>query len=77
VGHKRSVIDQLSYSTPLVKEKLGDEGKPEMTTFFQRRIDHYGGIVIRKQTGVYLAKTPGKYQRNTETISVTAEITTQ
>lgn len=52
------LLTNYAYSTPLVKEKLGDEGKPEMTTFFQRRIDHYGGIVIRKQTGVYLAKDP-------------------
>ncbi|HBO34627.1 MAG TPA: hypothetical protein DD636_07840 [Anaerolineaceae bacterium] len=52
------LLTNYAYSTPLVKEKLGNEGKPEMTTFFQRRIDHYGGIVIRKQTGVYLAKDP-------------------
>lgn len=52
------LLTNYAYSTPLVKENLGDEGKTEMTTFFQRRIDHYGGIVIRKQTGVYLAKDP-------------------
>lgn len=54
------LLTNYAFSTPLVKEKLGEEGKPEMTTFFQRRIDHYGGIVIRKQTGVYLAKDPVK-----------------
>ena len=27
-----------------------------MRAFFQRRIDHYGGISIRKETGVYLAR---------------------
>ncbi len=54
------LLTNYSFSTPFVKEKLGDEGKPEMTAFFQRRIDHYGGILIRKQTGVYLAKDPIK-----------------
>ncbi len=52
------LLTNYAYSTPLVKEQLGDDGKPEMTAFFQRRIDHYGGISIRKQTGVYLAKNP-------------------
>lgn len=52
------LLTNYAYSTPLVKEKMGDDGKPEMTAFFQRRIDHYGGILIRKQTGVYLAKEP-------------------
>ena len=47
-----------AYSTPLVKENLGTEGKTEMSAFFQRRIDHYGGIQIRKQTGVFLARDP-------------------
>ncbi len=52
------LLTNYAYSTPLVKEQLGSEGKPEMTAFFKRRIDHYGGILIRKQTGVYLAKDP-------------------
>ena len=52
------LLTNYAYSTPLVKENMGDEGKLEMMAFFQRRIDHYGGISIRKQTGIYLAKNP-------------------
>ncbi|MDD2521999.1 MAG: class I SAM-dependent methyltransferase [Anaerolineaceae bacterium] len=52
------LLTNYAYSTPLVKEMMGDEGRKEMTAFFQRRIDHYGGISIRKQTGVYLSKNP-------------------
>lgn len=50
------MLTNYAYSTPLVKETMGQEGKTEMTAFFQRRIDHYGGISIRKETGVFLAK---------------------
>ncbi|NLE83512.1 MAG: class I SAM-dependent methyltransferase [Chloroflexi bacterium] len=52
------MLTEYAYSTPLVKENLGTEGKTEMSAFFQRRIDHYGGIQIRKQTGVFLARDP-------------------
>lgn len=50
------LLTNYAYSTPLVMENLGDEGRSEMRAFFQRRIDHYGGISIRKETGVYLAR---------------------
>jgi len=50
------MLTDYAFSTPIVKETMGQEGKTEMTAFFQRRIDHYGGISIRKETGVYLAK---------------------
>lgn len=49
-------LTNYAFSTPLVIENLGEEGRDEMTIFFKRRIEHYGGILIRKQTGVYLAK---------------------
>lgn len=49
------LLTDYSFSTPLVIESLGLEGREEMTSFFKRRISHYGGISIRKQTGVYLA----------------------
>ena len=51
-----ALLTSYSYSTPLVIETLGDKGKPEMTAFYKRRINHYGGIMIRKETGVYIAR---------------------
>ena len=50
------LLTDYAYSTPLVMENLGNEGRTEMRAFFQRRIDYYGGISIRKETGVYLAR---------------------
>lgn len=52
------LLTKYAYSTPIVKENLGREGFEEMSAFFQRRIEHYGGIQIRKQTGVFLAQNP-------------------
>lgn len=52
------LLTKYAYSTPIVKENLGSEGSEEMTAFFERRIEHYGGILIRKQTGVFLAENP-------------------
>lgn len=51
-----SLLTNYAYSTPLVVENLGNEGRTEMRAFFQRRIDRFGGISIRKETGVYLAR---------------------
>lgn len=51
-----ALLTNYSYSTPIVKENLGDKGKAEMTAFYKRRIDHYGGIMIRKETGIFIAR---------------------
>lgn len=54
------ILTEYAYSTPLVTEALGTEGRSQMRAFFQKRINRLGGIYIRKQTGVYLAQVdPG------------------
>jgi hypothetical protein len=52
------MLTNYAYSTPIVKQSLGNEGKTEMTAFFQTIIDSKGGIAIRKESGIYLANKP-------------------
>lgn len=48
------------YSTPRVQQLIPLDHKEPMRTFFQARIDQAGGILIRKETGLFLASQPKK-----------------
>ncbi len=48
------------YSTPRVQQLIPLEQKENMRAFFQARIDQTGGILIRKETGLFLARQPKK-----------------
>ncbi len=51
------------YSTPRVKELIPMSQMDAMRAFFQARIDQSGGILIRKETGLFLARQPRKVYR--------------
>ena len=48
------------YSTPRVQQLIPPDQRKPMRAFFQERIDQAGGILIRKETGLFLASQPKK-----------------
>lgn len=48
------------YSTPRVQQLIPHDQREPMRAFFQARIDQAGGILIRKETGLFLARQPKK-----------------
>lgn len=51
---------EYAYSTPRVQQMIPMDQKEQMRAFIQARIDHSGGILIRKETGLFLASQPKK-----------------
>jgi len=52
-----------AFSTQRVQQLIPLDQKEPMRKFFQGRIDQSGGILIRKETGLFLACQPKKAQR--------------
>ncbi len=51
---------EYAFSLPRVQQLIPLEQKEAMHAFFQARIDQSGGILIRKETGLFLASQPKK-----------------
>ena len=52
-----------AFSTPRVQQLIPLDQKEPMREYFQARIDQSGGILIGKETGLFLASQPKKAQR--------------
>jgi ubiquinone/menaquinone biosynthesis C-methylase UbiE len=48
------------YSTPRVQQLIPQDQREHLRAFFQARIEKSGGILIRKETGIFLASQPKK-----------------
>ena len=59
VTEAQPLVDYV-FSTPRVKQLIPLDQKEPMREFFQVRIDQSGGILIRKETGLFLASQPKK-----------------
>lgn len=59
VTEAQPLVD-FAYSTPQVQELIPISQKEPMRDFFQARIDRDGGVRIRKETGLFLARQPKK-----------------
>jgi len=59
VMEAQPLVDYV-FSTPRVQQMILLEQKEPMREFFQSRIDQSGGILIRKETGLFLASHPKK-----------------
>ena len=51
---------EYAFSLPRVQQLIPLEQREAMRAFFQARIDRSGGILIRKETGLFLASQPKK-----------------
>jgi len=59
VTEAQPLVDYV-YSTPRVQQVIPLDQREAMRVFFQARIDQAGGILIRKETGLFLASLPKK-----------------
>jgi len=59
VTEAQPLVD-YAFSTPRVQELIPASQTGAMRAFFQARIDQSGGILIRKETGLFLAGQPKK-----------------
>ena len=57
VTEAQPLVDYV-YSTPRVQQMIPLDQREAMRAFFQARIDRSGGILIRKETGLFLASQP-------------------
>lgn len=62
VTEAQPLVD-YAFSLPRVQELIPRDQKEAMRAFFQARIDQLGGILIRKETGLFLASQPKKAYR--------------
>jgi len=49
-----------AFSIPRIQQMIPLDQRDPMQAFFQTRIDKAGGILIRKETGIFLARQPKK-----------------
>ncbi len=63
VTESQPLVDYV-YSTPRVQQLIPLDQKELMREFFQARIDKSGGILIRKETGLFLASQPKRLSGN-------------
>ena len=59
VTEAQPLVDYV-YSTPRVQQLIPLDQRKPLRAFFQARIDQAGGILIRKETGLFLARQPKK-----------------
>ncbi len=59
VTEAQPLVDYV-YSTPRVQKLIPQDQRESMREFFQARIERSGGILIRKETGIFLASQPKK-----------------
>ena len=59
VTEAQPLVDYV-YSTPRVQQMIPVDQREAMRVFFQARIDQADGILIRKDTGLFLASLPKK-----------------
>jgi len=59
VTEAQALVD-YAYSLPRVQQLVPQDQREPMLKFFQARIDQSGGILIRKETGLFLASQPKK-----------------
>ena len=59
VTEAQPLVDYV-YSTPRVQQLIPVDQRETMRAFFQARIDQAGGILIRKETGLFFASQPKK-----------------
>jgi len=55
-----ALLADYAWSTPKVQILFRPEQKESLKRFFERRIDAFGGIYIRKETGLFIARKPRK-----------------
>ena len=54
------LLADYAWSTPRVQLLFRPEQKESLKRFFQEQIDAHGGIYIRKETGLFIARKPRK-----------------
>jgi len=59
VTEAQPLVD-YAFSLPRVQQLIPLDQRDAMRVFFQARIDQSGGILIRKETGLFLARQPKK-----------------
>jgi len=55
-----ALLADYAWSTPKVQILFRPEQKESLKRFFEKRIDAHGGIYIRKETGLFIARKPRK-----------------
>lgn len=55
-----AMLAEYAWSTPMVQLLFNPEQKESLRRFFEKRIDAHGGIFIRKETGLFIARKPRK-----------------